>query len=66
MKKESKIENKPCCPKCRHTGFWQAIPLENQYWNKPHFQCDKCNNIWSSGPYGGRFTSTTMGARELK
>ena len=53
---------KPCCPRCRHPGYWR-VPLTFSR-KRPGFQCDKCGNYWTFGVSGVPYVGVEMGERD--
>ena len=52
---------KPCCPRCRHRGFWRRA---NRMTGRPEFECDACGYVWLSGESGGEWMGHEMGVDE--
>lgn len=50
----------PCCPRCRHPGFWRFEALDG----RPAFWCDKCRNEWTCGHGGGEYVGHEIGLKE--
>jgi hypothetical protein len=52
--------SKPCCPRCRHRGYWRS---ENDMTKRPQFTCDACGFTWLCGDSGGEYVGHEMGVR---